>query len=68
MNFHVFGGSVRAAGPPPVAGVVSTPGSLLRLYLAEMRRAPWEVPASATVVTPLRSVNPSGGTLKSPLA
>ena len=48
-NLSVFGGTVRAAGPPPVAGVVSTPGSLLRLYLAEMRRAPWELPASATV-------------------
>ena len=48
-NLSVFGGTVRADGPPPVAGVVSTPGSLLRLYLAEMRRAPWEAPASATV-------------------
>ncbi|HEY7111703.1 MAG TPA: hypothetical protein VIA45_02120 [Thermoanaerobaculia bacterium] len=48
-NLSVFGGSVRAAGTPPVRGVVSTPGSLLRLYLAEMRRAPWETPPSATV-------------------
>jgi hypothetical protein len=40
----VFGGDVQA--PPgatlPVEGRVSTPGSLLRLYLSEMRRAPWE--------------------------
>jgi hypothetical protein len=40
----VFGGSIQA--PPdravPVDGRVSTPGSLLRLYLSEMRRAPWE--------------------------
>jgi len=40
----VFGGDVEA--PPnaalPVEGRVSTPGSLLRLYLSEMRRAPWE--------------------------
>ncbi len=40
----VFGGSVAA--PPdrslPVEGRVSTPGTLLRLYLSEMRRAPWE--------------------------
>ncbi len=40
----VFGGSLEA--PPdralPVEGRVSTPGSLLEVYLAEMRRAPWE--------------------------
>jgi hypothetical protein len=40
----VFGGSIQA--PPdrvlPVEGRVSTPGSLLHLYLSEMRRAPWE--------------------------
>jgi len=40
----VFGGDVEApAGAAlPVEGRVSTPGSLLRLYLSEMRRAPWE--------------------------
>ena len=46
----VFGGSIDA--PPdraiPVEGRVSTPGSLLRLYLSEMRRAPWEGPGAAT--------------------
>jgi hypothetical protein len=40
----VFGGSI--VGPPgqalPVEGRVATPGSLLRVYLSEMRRAPWE--------------------------
>jgi hypothetical protein len=40
----VFGGTIEA--PQGVAlsveGRVSTPGSLLRLYLSEMRRAPWE--------------------------
>lgn len=40
----VVGGSIEV--PPgqsaPVEGRVSTPGSLLHLYLAEMRRAPWE--------------------------
>jgi hypothetical protein len=48
-NLSVFGGRLLSGGAPPVAGVVSTPGTLLRLYLAEMRRAPWEVPPSATV-------------------
>ena len=40
----VFGGSILppAGRALPVDGRVSTPGSLLHLYLAEMRRAPWE--------------------------
>jgi hypothetical protein len=40
----VFGGSIQAPSDRalPVEGRVSTPGSLLRLYLSEMRRAPWE--------------------------
>jgi len=40
----VFGGTIEAPTdrPPPVEGRVSTPGSLLHLYLSEMRRAPWE--------------------------
>jgi hypothetical protein len=43
-NVLVVGGDVQApAGAAlPVEGRVSTPGSLLRLYLSEMRRAPWE--------------------------
>ena len=40
----VFGGAIE--GPSgvalPVEGRVSTPGSLLQIYLSEMRRAPWE--------------------------
>ncbi|MGE5275416.1 MAG: hypothetical protein ACM3SU_00330 [Acidobacteriota bacterium] len=48
-NLSVFGGNLRTETTPPVAGVVSTPGTLLGLYLAEMRRAPWEMPGSAAV-------------------
>jgi hypothetical protein len=53
----VFGGSIES--PPgraiPVEGRVSTPGSLLRLYLSEMRRSPWEPGASAfSVLSGLR--------------
>lgn len=46
----VFGGSIDAAPDRaiPVEGRVSTPGSLLRLYLSEMRRAPWEGPGADT--------------------
>ena len=56
-DLTVFGGSIES--PPdralPVEGRVSTPGSLLRMYLSEMRRAPWEAGASATsVVSGLR--------------
>jgi hypothetical protein len=44
-NLVVFGGDIRPVPgrPLPVAGTVSTPGTLLQLYLAEMRRAPWDV-------------------------
>jgi len=40
----VFGGSIEPppGGVLPVEGRVATPGSLARVYLAEMRRAPWE--------------------------
>jgi len=44
----VFGGRVEpvaGGGPLPVEGRVATPGSLLQIYLAEMRRAPWEASA-----------------------
>jgi hypothetical protein len=48
----VFGGSIAA--PPngilPVEGRVSTPGSLLQIYLSEMRRAPWEGSGAGTSV------------------
>lgn len=40
----VFGGTIegQSGGALPVEGRVSTPGSLLQVYLSEMRRAPWE--------------------------
>ena len=40
----VFGGAIegQSGGALPVEGRVSTPGSLLQVYLSEMRRAPWE--------------------------
>ena len=43
-NLSVFGGrvSVPAGRSLPVAGLVSTPGTLLRVYLDEMHRAPWQ--------------------------
>jgi hypothetical protein len=55
-NLFVLGGTVR--GVPgralPVAGTVATPGALLRIYLAEMKRAPWEPGALSPVVWGLR--------------
>jgi hypothetical protein len=57
-NLSVFGGSIRGAGPGPipVSGSVSTPGSLLAYYLAEMRRPPWESPPRASVFLGLRLI------------
>ena len=48
----VFGGTIEASPDRalPVEGRVSTPGTLLRLYLSEMRRAPWEGSGAATSV------------------
>ncbi|HEY1250487.1 MAG TPA: hypothetical protein VGH97_04810 [Thermoanaerobaculia bacterium] len=45
----VFGGTIDAPSDRtlPVEGRVSTPGTLLRLYLSEMRRAPWDASGSA---------------------
>jgi hypothetical protein len=42
-NLSVFGGGVTApeGRPLPVAGLVSTPGTLLSLYLDEMHLSPW---------------------------
>ena len=44
-NLVVFGGDIHPTPGRalPVAGTVSTPGTLLQLYLAEMKRAPWDV-------------------------
>jgi hypothetical protein len=43
-NLSVFGGGVTAppGKPLPVRGLVSTPGTLLRLYLDETHRPPWQ--------------------------
>jgi hypothetical protein len=48
-NLVVFGGGIRPmpGRPLPVAGAVSTPGTLLQLYLAEMQRAPWDASGSS---------------------
>lgn len=53
-NLVVFGGEIHPipGRPLPVAGSVSTPGTLLQLYLAEMRRAPWDL-TSPNALTPL---------------
>lgn len=55
-NLIVFGGTVRgpAGRALPVGGTVSTPGTLLRLYLSEMKRAPWAPGALSPVVWGLR--------------
>ncbi len=55
-NLVVFGGAIRgvAGKPLPVAGRVSTPGTLLGLYLAEIERAPWQAGALSPVVWGLR--------------
>lgn len=53
-NLVVFGGEIHPipGRSLPVAGTVSTPGTLLQLYLAEMRRAPWDV-TSQNALSPL---------------
>lgn len=58
-NLSVFAGDVVPAPGRalPVRGAVSTPGSLLRLYLEEMHRAPWEDAARAPAVRGLRVVS-----------
>ncbi len=57
-NLSVFGGDVRvpAGRIMPVRGTVSTPGTLLHLYLAEMRRAPWEESSRAWTFRGLRLI------------
>ncbi|MFN2632136.1 MAG: hypothetical protein ABR610_01785 [Thermoanaerobaculia bacterium] len=55
-NLSVFGGEASPARPGalPVSGTVSTPGSLLRLYLEEMHRAPWQGGGSGAAARGLR--------------
>jgi hypothetical protein len=58
-NLSVFGGEVRpepGGRSLPVRGTVSTPGTLLRLYLEELHRAPWETPVRASLFTGLRLI------------
>ena len=57
-NVSVFGGEVHgpAGKPLPVTGLVTTPGALLSLYLAEMRRAPWQAEERAAAFRSMRLV------------
>ncbi|MEO8191933.1 MAG: hypothetical protein ABI682_16500 [Acidobacteriota bacterium] len=57
-NLSVFGGDIGSAAPGalPVSGRVSTPGSLLRLYLEEMHRAPWDPAGRGLVENGLRLI------------
>jgi hypothetical protein len=56
-NLSVFGGEIVGGRRPiPVAGAVSTPGSLLRLYLDEMHRPPWEEASRLAAMRGLRIV------------
>jgi hypothetical protein len=57
-NLSVFGGRVvaPAAQRLSVDGTVSTPGTLLNVYLAEMHQAPWEAGARAAVLRGLRVI------------
>lgn len=57
-NLSVFGGDVvfPPGRPAPVRGAISTPGSLLRLYLEEMHRAPWDGPVPPAAVRGVRLV------------
>lgn len=67
-NLSVFGGEIEAppGGRLPVDGTVSTPGTLLTVYLAEMSHAPWETRSRTAVFRGLRIVGLAvwlGGTL-----
>ncbi len=57
-NLSVFGGDVNSplGAPLPVRGTVSTPGALLRLYLDEMHRPPWEEGGQPLLLRGLRLV------------
>ena len=57
-NLSVFGGRIvpPPSGDLPVLGTVSTPGTLLNVYLAEMYRAPWETGARTAAFRGLRLI------------
>jgi hypothetical protein len=57
-NLSVFGGKIvpPPSGELPVLGTVSTPGTLLNVYLAEMYRTPWETGARAAAFRGLRLI------------
>lgn len=56
-DLWVFGGSVIApGGRAPVEGRISTPGSLLSLYLAEVGKAPWDAYVRSSVFYGLRLI------------
>ncbi len=56
-SLSVFGGEILSMDRPlPVRGTVSTPGALLRLYLEEMHRAPWDASSRGAAARGLRIV------------
>jgi hypothetical protein len=57
-NLSVFGGEIETPsdGRLRVDGTVSTPGTLLTVYLAEMSHAPWEARSRTAVFRGLRVV------------
>lgn len=56
-DLWVFGGRVLAPGErAPVDGRISTPGSLLSLYLAEVGKAPWDPYVRSSVFYGLRLI------------
>lgn len=57
-NLSVFGGGVKPpeGAPLPVRGMVSTPGTLLRVYLDEMHRPPWQEGSQGLLLRGLRLI------------
>ena len=57
-NLSVFGGGISApeGKPLPVRGIVSTPGTLLRLYLDETHQPPWKEGSHALLSRGLRLI------------
>lgn len=58
-NLSVFGGAVTApdGNALPVRGMVSTPGTLLRLYLDETHRPPWQEGSHVLLTRGLRLIS-----------